>query len=128
MIENDIAKIIIDLALKIHSKLGPGLFESVYEEILCHELNKKGLQYSRQKPIPILWDNIKLEGGFKTDIIVNEKVLIELKSVDQIQKVHKKQVITYLKLTNLKLGLLINFNSDLIKNGVVRLVNNLNES
>jgi GxxExxY protein len=99
--------------------------ESVYEEIIAHELSKKGLVFEKQKAIPIKYGNIKFDVGFRSDFIVEKKIIIELKSVERILPVHKKQLLTYLKVTNLKLGLLINFNSDLIKNGIIRVVNNL---
>ena len=123
--ENDISKVIVDLCYQIHSKLGAGLFESVYEEILYYELNEKGFSVHRQHPIPVIWRNIKMEQGFRADLIVENKVIVELKSVESIHPVHKKQLLTYLKLTGMKLGLLINFNETLIKNGITRIVNNL---
>jgi GxxExxY protein len=123
--ENEISRVIVDASYRIHVELGPGLFESVYEEILSYELMKKGLYISRQKTIPIVWEEIKMEHGFRADLIVENKVLIEIKSVESIAPVHQKQVLTYLKLTNLKLGLLINFNEAYIKNGITRIVNKL---
>ena len=123
--ENELSKIIVDVSYKIHTKLGPGLLESVYEAVLYHELTKRGLKVERQKPIPILWKEIQLDIGFRSDIIVENKVIIEIKSVEQISNVHPKQLLTYLKVTKLKLGLLINFNEALIKNGITRIVNNL---
>ena len=123
--ENDISKVIVDLCYHIHSKLGAGLFESVYEEILYYELNEKGFSVLRQHPISVIWKNIKMEQGFRADLIVENKVIVELKSVESIHPVHKKQLLTYLKLTGMKLGLLINFNETLIKNGITRIVNNL---
>ncbi len=125
MTENELSKKIVDLCFKIHKTLGPGLFESVYEEVLCIELNRSNLQYSRQKPINISYENIPLNIGFITDIIVEDKVIIEIKSVETLKAVHHKQLLTYLKLTNLKLGLLINFNTNLLKDGIKRIVNNL---
>lgn len=125
MTENEIAKIIVNSCYDIHVKLGPGLLESVYEEILFHELINKGLRVERQKGIPVFWDDIKLNLGFRADLIVNSKVIIELKSVEMIAPVHPKQLLTYLKLTDLKLGLLVNFNEALIKDGITRIVNNL---
>ncbi len=125
MPENEISRVIVDASYRIHVELGPGLFESVYEEILSYELMKKGLYISRQKTIPIVWEEIKMEHGFRADLIVENKVLIEIKSVESIAPVHQKQVLTYLKLTNLKLGLLINFNEAYIKNGITRIVNKL---
>lgn len=125
MTENELSKIIVDTAFKIHSNLGPGLLESVYEEIMYFELQKQGLYVERQRGIPVVWDSLKMELGFRADLIVEKKVIIELKSVDAIAPVHPKQLLTYLKLTELKLGLLINFNEPLIKDGLIRIVNNL---
>ncbi len=125
MTENEISKIIVDRALMIHRRLGPGLLESVYEKILSYELVKAGLKVEQQKGIPVVWNDEKLEFGFRADIIVENKVIIEIKSVELIAPVHPKQLLTYLKLTGIKLGLLINFNEVLIKNGITRIVNNL---
>lgn len=123
--ENYLASIIVDCCYHIHVNLGPGLLESVYEEILFSELTEKGLKVERQKQIPVVWKNKKLDLGFRTDLIVENKVIIEIKSVMEIHPVHPKQLLTYLKLTGLKLGLLINFNSPLIKTGITRIVNGL---
>jgi len=123
--ENELASIIVDCSFHIHVELGPGLLESVYEEVLFYELTKQGLKVDRQKSLPVIWDNLKLNLGFRTDLIVENKVIIEIKSVEEIHPVHPKQLLTYLKLTKLKLGLLINFNSPLIKTGITRIVNNL---
>ena len=125
MTENEIAKIIVNTSYNIHIKPGPGLLESVYEEILYYELVKQGLKVKRQKAIPVFWDDLKMELGFRADLIVENKVIIELKSVETIAPVHPKQLLTYLRITGLKLGLLINFNEKLIKNGITRIVNNL---
>ena len=125
MHENEISKIVVDTCFKIHVTLGPGLFESVYEEILYYELTKLGLKVERQKGIPVKWDNLTMDAGFRADLIVENKVIIELKSIESIAPVHQKQVQTYLKLTGLKLGLLINFNVNLIKDGIQRIVNKL---
>ena len=125
MTENEIAKNIVNVAYNIHVKLGPGLLESVYEEILYYELTKHNLAVARQTAIPVVWKNIKMEIGFRADLIVENKVIVELKSVERIAPVHPKQLLTYLKITNLKLGLLINFNEKLIKDGITRIVNNL---
>lgn len=125
MTENEISKIIIHTCYNIHVKLGAGLLESVYEEILFHELIKQNLKVERQKAIPVIWDDLKMEIGFRADLIVENKVIIELKSVETIAPVHHKQLLTYLKITGLKLGLLINFNENLIKDGITRIVNNL---
>lgn len=115
----------LTLHIKIHIKLGPGLLESVYEAIMCHELIKRGLKVERQKPIPVIWDEIYLDIGFRSDLIVEDKVIVELKSVETLSKVHSKQILTYLKITNIKLGLLINFNEALIRDGIYRIVNGL---
>jgi GxxExxY protein len=125
MEENELSKIIVDTCYHIHVELGPGLFESVYEEILTYELIKRKLRVTRQQAVPVIWHGIKMDHGFRADLIVENKVLIEIKSVESIAPLHKKQVLTYLKLTGLKLGLLINFNESLIKNGITRIVNNL---
>jgi GxxExxY protein len=125
MSENELSKIIVNTAFQIHLKLGPGLFESVYEEIMYYELVKLGLLVERQKGIPVIWNEIKMELGFRADLIVENKVILELKSVETIAPVHPKQLLTYLKLTKIKLGLLINFNETLLKNGITRIVNNL---
>ncbi|MFT3752424.1 MAG: GxxExxY protein [Paludibacter sp.] len=125
MTENELSKIIVNTAYQIHTKLGPGLLESVYEEIMCFELTRLGLKVDRQKAIPVIWNETKMEIGFRADLIVENKVIIELKSVESLAPVHSKQVLTYLKLTGLKLGLLINFNENLIKDAITRIVNNL---
>lgn len=125
MNENELSRIIVDISYRIHRKLGPGLLESVYEAILFYELSSLNLKVERQKPIPILWKEIQLDIGFRSDLIVENKAIIEIKSVEQISNVHPKQLLTYLKVTKLKLGLLINFNEALIKNGITRIVNNL---
>ncbi len=125
MNENEIAEIIVNNSFKIHKSLGPGLLESVYEEVLFYELLKNNLKCERQVGISVIYENIKMDIGFRADLRVENKVIIELKSVENIMPVHKKQLLTYLKLTGLKLGLLINFNVELIKNGITRIVNNL---
>ena len=125
MNENDIAKIVVDSAYHIHRNLGPGLLESVYETVLSYKLQKKGLDVKRQVPVPITYDNLKFEEGYRADLIVDHRVIIELKSVENVLPVHKKQLLTYLKLANKKLGLLINFGAELIRDGIFRVVNNL---
>ena len=127
MTENEIATIVVDTAFHIHSDLGPGLFESVYERIMQVELIKRGLSIYRQKPIPIVYNDVHFEAGFRCDLLVENKVIVEVKSVEAIHPVHKKQVLTYLKFADKRLGLLINFNVPLIKDGITRLVNRLNE-
>ena len=123
--ENEIAKEIVDAAFQIHTETGPGLLESVYETILTDELERRGLRVERQKPIPIIYKGRTYNEGFRADLVVNGKVIIELKSVEKVKDVHKKQLLTYLKLTGMKLGLLINFGDGLIKNGITRVVNGL---
>jgi len=123
--ENEVAKQVVDAAFQVHSKLGPGLFESVYEVVLAHILTKRGFTIERQKSIPIQYDNLTFDEGFRADIIVEDLIILELKSVETIAPVHKKQLLTYLRLTDKRLGLLINFGSALIKNGIFRIVNNL---
>jgi len=125
MNENELAKIIVDAAFQIHTETGPGLLESVYELILTDELERRGLDVKRQVPIPIVFKGRTLDEGFRADLVVNGKVIIELKSVEKVKDVHKKQLLTYLKLSGMKLGLLINFGEALIKNGITRVVNGL---
>jgi GxxExxY protein len=121
--ENEIAKQILDAAFIIHTKLGPGVFESVYEVVLAHELRKKGLTVERQKPMSILYDGIQFEEAFRSDLVVDRKVIVELKSIDALSAVHAKQLLTQLRLSGLKLGLLINFGEAHLKNGIKRIIN-----
>jgi len=125
MNENDLSKIIVDCCFRIHNSLGPGLLESIYEELLAYELTKNGLNFTRQQGLPVIYEEKKLELGFRADIIVENKVIIEIKSCEGLAPVHFKQVLTYLRITGLKLGLLVNFNEALIKDGMKRVVNNL---
>ncbi|MBD2384267.1 GxxExxY protein [Cylindrospermum sp. FACHB-282] len=125
MDENEIAKEIVDAAYKVHKTLGPGLLESVYQKVLEYELHKRGLRVEAEQPIPVVYERVHLEVGFRADLIVEDKVIIELKSVETIHPVHKKQLLTYLCLANKRLGLLINFGSFLIKDGISRVVNRL---
>ena len=125
MHENEISRKILDCSIKIHRTLGPGLFESVYEAVLCYELQKANLSFEKQVGIQVKYEGVKMDIGFRADIIVENKVIIELKSVEAIAPVHKKQLLTYLKLSGIKLGLLINFNEVLLKDGLTRIVNNL---
>jgi GxxExxY protein len=126
MTENEIVTIVLDTAFKIHRELGPGLFESVYETIMEYELvNTYGLSVQRQKTIGAAWRGINLELGFRVDLIVENKVIIELKSIETLAPVHPKQVLTYLRLTGIKLGLLINFNEEVLRNGIKRIANNI---
>jgi GxxExxY protein len=125
MSENELATIIVNSCFKIHNTLGPGLLESVYEQILAYELSKKNLSIEKQRGLPVIYEGVRMDFGFRTDIIVNHKVIIEIKSIEVIAPVHYKQLLTYLRLTNMRLGLLINFNENLIKDGIKRVVNNL---
>ena len=125
MQENEIAKVIVDAAYRVHTHLGPGLLESVYETVLHHEIDKRGLKTDRQVSIPIVYDDLIIDDAFKADIVVENKVIIELKSVENVQPVHKKQLLTYLRLADKRLGLLINFGAALLKDGITRIVNNL---
>ncbi len=125
MTENEISKFVFDLCVSIHRKYGPGLFESVYEEVICYELNKSGIKFTRQQGIPLVHEEIKMEIGFRADIIIENKVIVEIKSIEALAEIHYKQVLTYLKLTDIKLGMLINFNVPLIKDGIHRIVNKL---
>lgn len=125
MNENEVAKIILDMAFKIHTKFGPGLFESVYEELLAYQLPKKGFQVERQKILPLLYENLKIESGFRIDLLVDDAVIVEFKSIESVLPVHKKQLLTYLRLSGRHLGLLINFNEAHLKDGITRIVNNL---
>ena len=127
MHENEVAKIVVDVAYQIHSRLGPGLLESVYEAVMAHELRKRGLQVEVQVPIPVEWDGVRLEVGFRADLIVERCVIVELKSIEQVHPVHKKCLLTYLRLADRRLGLLINFGTELIKDGISRVVNKLSE-
>ncbi len=125
MTENEIAKIVVDAAYHIHRRLGPGLLESVYEVILAYALSSRGLNAERQVPVPIVFDGMKFDEGFRADLIVEDKVIVELKSVEKIAPVHKKQLLTYLRLADKRLGLLINFGASLIKDGIFRVANRL---
>lgn len=125
MSENEIAKAVVDTCFKIHTQYGPGLFESVYEQIFCYEWDKKSIPYTRQSGIKVIHEGKDMGIGFIPDIIIFNKVILELKSVETLAEVHYKQLLTYLRLTNLKLGLLINFNVPVIRSGIHRIVNNL---
>ena len=125
MTENEIATIIVDASLKIHRSLGPGLLESVYQATLRYELQKRGLNVVQQVGLPVHYEEVKLEIGFRVDLIVNDKVVIEIKSVEALAPVHRKQLATYLRLMDLRLGLLLNFNVELMKHGIQRVVNRL---
>lgn len=125
MTENQIAKAVVDVAFHLHKELGPGLFEVVYEVAMEHELKKRGFTVRRQVSVPIVWDGLQFMEGFKADLIINDKVIIELKSIERLMPVHSKQLLTYLRLMNMRLGLLINFGEEYIKNGIKRVVNGL---
>lgn len=123
MSENDISKIVFESALKIHRILGPGLLESAYEECMFYELKKYNLKVEKQKQLPLVYEEVKLDAGYRIDIIVEDKFIVEIKSVESLNDVHLAQLLTYLRLSNCKLRLLINFNVDLLKNGVKRVIN-----
>ncbi len=125
MTENEIARILVNIFLKVHQTLGPGLLESVYEAAICYELDKAGISYKRQPGIGVIYDEIKMDLGFRADIIVEEKVIVELKSIEALAPIHHKVLLTYLRLSEMKLGLLVNFNVLLIKDGIHRIANNL---
>lgn len=127
MSENELAKIAVDVAFQIHRRLGPGLLESVYHAIMVYELQKRGLRIKSNAPVPIIWDDVRLDKSFEADIIVQDRLLLELKSVEEVPRVFKKQLLTYLWLTNLHLGLLINFGDERIADGISRVVNGLEE-
>lgn len=125
MNENEISSFVIGVAIELHKSLRPGLLESVYENALAYDLREKGLDVKRQFPMPFVYKEVKLDVGYRIDLLINKKVLNEIKSVEDLATVHYLQVLTYLKLSNLKLGLLINFNKKLLKDGIHRVVNNL---
>ena len=127
MTENAIAKEIVDAAFHIHTALGPGLLESVYDAVLAYELGRRGLRTVRQQPIPVICEAIRIDTGFRADLIVEDRVIVEIKSVEVLAPVHRKQLLTYLRLADKRLGLLINFNAALIKDGITRIVNGLEE-
>jgi len=123
MKENEIGKVVVDCAVRLHMELGPGLLETVYEVLLAHMLQEAGLRVERQVSIPIEFRGIRFDEGFRADIVVEEKVILELKSVESVSKAHKKQVLTYLKLTGKKLGYLLNLGEELMKDGISRILN-----
>ncbi len=125
MHENEISGEIVNAAYKIHRRIGPGLFESVYERILRYELERRGLVVVTQHPVPVVYESIQIDEAFRADLIVHNKVIVELKSVEKIAPVHKMQLLTYLRLSGLRLGLLINFNVPLIKDGITRVANGI---
>jgi GxxExxY protein len=127
MTENAIATEIVDAAFRIHTALGPGLLESVYDAVLAYELGRRGLRTARQQPIPVVYEAVRIDTGFRADLIVEDKVIVEIKSVEVLAPVHKKQLLTYLRLADKRLGLLINFHVALIKDGITRIVNGLED-
>ena len=124
---NRISGNIIGAAIEVHKALGPGLLESAYEECLCHELNVRSISFERQKSLPVIYKNIKLDCGYRLDMVVEDSIIIELKSCEQIEPIHKAQLLTYLKLSGINLGLLLNFNVTVMRDGIVRIVNELDE-
>jgi GxxExxY protein len=127
MTHNEISKVIIETAINIHRRLGPGLLESVYLVVLAHELLKRGLHVEKEGPIPVVWDNLRFEAGFRADLIVGGLVIVELKSIEAVAPVHKKKLLTYLRLADKRLGLLLNFGEEVLKDGLHRVVNGLEE-
>ena len=127
MTENAIAKEIVDAAFRVHTTLGPGLLESVYDAVLAYELSQRGLRATRQQAIPVVYGNVRIDTGFRADLVVEDKVIVEIKSVESLAPVHRKQLLTYLKLADKRLGLLINFQVALIKDGITRIVHGLEE-
>ena len=125
MTVNELSRLVIGSAMKVHSALGPGLLESAYEACLQHELIKSGLRVERQKPIPLIYETVKLECGYRLDLLVDSKLIIEVKAVDALAEIHFAQVLTYLRLSGLRLALLLNFNLAHMKDGIRRVVNNL---
>jgi GxxExxY protein len=123
MTYNELSSAIIEVAIDIHGRLGPGLLESVYQTILAHELTKRGFKVQKEEPIPLIWDNLRFDVGFRAHLVVNDLILLELKSVEQLAAVHKKQVLTYLRITGKKLGLLISFGEETLASRVRRVIN-----
>lgn len=126
--ENELATMIVDAAYRVHLNLGPGLFESIYAPIMAYELAKLGLRVEREKSIPVVYENLRFDIGFRLDLLVEDLVVVELKAIERLAPVHKKQLLTYLRLTRKRLGLLVNFGSDTIRNSIVRVVNGLPNS
>jgi len=124
---NEMARIVVDTALAIHRKLGAGLLEAVYQEILHHELRKRGLRVVKEAPIPLEWEGEELETVYRADLLVENELIVELKSIEHVGRMHKKQVLTYLRLADKRLGLLINFGERLLKDGITRIANNMPE-
>ena len=124
---NEITARVIGAAIEVHIALGPGLLESAYEECLSQELQLRGISFERQKPLPVKYKGARLDCGYRLDMVVEDKVILELKACDSIEEIHKAQILTYLRLSGLKLGLILNFNVPVMKEGIVRVVNNLDE-
>jgi GxxExxY protein len=127
MTENEIATVVVDAAYKLHTALGPGLRESAYEALLIYELRKRGLKVAPQQPMPLIYDGVEMDVGYRADLVVEDKVIVELKSVERMAAVHYKQLLTCLRVSDRRLGLLINFGMPLIKDGIRRVVNQLEE-
>lgn len=125
MNENAIGSSVLNCAMKVHTSLGPGLLESVYEVCMAHELTKIGMKTTRQAPLPVRYDGLEIEGGFRVDLVVDNLVILEIKAVEKLMPVHKSQVLTYLRLSGLKLGYLLNFNVPHMREGIKRIVNGL---
>ena len=125
---NKLSERIIGACIEIHRSLGPGLLESAYEECLCHELSVAGISFERQKPLPVRYKNVKLDCGYRLDLVVEQIIIVELKTVESVMPIHEAQLLTYLKLSGLTLGLLINFNVAMLKDGIKRIVNNFQDS
>ena len=123
MTENEIASIVFESALKVHKRLGPGLLESAYEECMFYELKKKNLKVEKQKALPLIYDEVRLDIGYRLDLIIEDKFIVEIKAVESLNDIHLAQILTYLRLSDCKLGMLINFNVTLLKNGVKRVIN-----
>ena len=124
---NQLSSEIIGAAIEVHKHLGPGLLESAYEECLCHEFDLRGAEYERQKALPVIYKGKKLDCGYRLDTVVDHQIIVELKSVEKIEAIHKAQLLTYLKLSDVRLGLILNFNVTMMKEGIVRVVNDLSE-
>jgi GxxExxY protein len=123
MCENELSKLIIGCAIEVHKQLGPGLLESAYQECLYYEIKQAGLQVQKEKPMPIVYKEVKLDHGYRIDLLIEEKVVVEIKTVEVFSDVHNAQVLTYLRLGNYKLGLLLNFQTTILKNGIKRVIN-----
>jgi GxxExxY protein len=124
---NELSNKVIGAAIEVHKALGPGLLESAYEECFCHELSLRNITYERQKPLPVVYKKKRLDCGYRLDVVVEDAIIVELKSCDKIEPIHKAQLLTYLKLSRLTLGLLLNFNTTLMRDGIVRIVNEFEE-